>query len=147
MGTKIPISLSNGSGAGFWLWPFPSWDLAPASLTYPQEMQSPPGEAHSNSCAHNRCCCGTAGPSCSKECAWSRERLRGGLCHCCRTRAKFLSVPSCPSLGPLNISHALRATGGERQDSGSGSDPTGSEKRDLRLGPGGGVGHAGEAGL
>lgn len=108
---------------------------------------SPPGEAHSNSCAHNRCCCGTTGPSHSKECAWSRERLRGGLCHCCRTRAKFLLVPSCPRQGLLNISHALRATGGERQDSGSGSDPPGSEKRDLRLGPGGGAGHAGEVGL
>lgn len=48
-------------------------------LPYPQEMQSPPGEAHSNSRAHNCCCCGTTGPSCLKN-VHDPEKYSGEAC-------------------------------------------------------------------
>lgn len=116
----------------------------------PQEMQIPPREAGRNSCAQGaqaRCCSGTTGPSRSNERAWSRQRLRGAPGHCCSTRTRVLSCVPVPAGSPLNMSGALRATGGERQDSGPSWKLRGLRKGTFSWVLAGGVGHTGEVGL
>lgn len=117
-------------------WPLPVCGDRPPD---PQEMQIPPREARRHPCAGDPRCSGTTGPSRSSEGARSRERLRGGPGHCCRTRTKVLPVPSCPRREPPE--HGWCSEGHTRGEAGfrarAPPEVAGSGKRALRLRPGG----------